>query len=175
MSAQPARHSPSILVALALCMALQMTGFVMILLLFARRFESFGAGVAALGLSELAYALTAMVAAPFMGLLADRLGRRPIVLLSLAAYVLAFSAHILDIAPSEQTARIMGLKAAAGSLGNMLGPALVVLSASLVSPQAIFLGASGLIILLVLTSAFGLRRPERDEAVHQISDAAAAR
>jgi hypothetical protein len=35
-------------------MALQMTGFVMILPLFARRFESFGAGVEALGVSAMA-------------------------------------------------------------------------------------------------------------------------
>jgi MFS transporter, DHA1 family, multidrug resistance protein len=88
------RHSPSILVALALCMALQMTGFVMILPLFARRFDSFGAGVEALGMSAVAYALTSTVAAPFMGMLADRFGRRPIILLSLAAYVLAFSGYL---------------------------------------------------------------------------------
>jgi predicted MFS family arabinose efflux permease len=63
--------------ALAACMALQMTGFVMILPLFARRLGDFGAGVDALGLSALAYALAAAVAAPFMGSLADRFGRRP--------------------------------------------------------------------------------------------------
>jgi DHA1 family tetracycline resistance protein-like MFS transporter len=75
-------------------MALQMTGFVTILPLFARRFERFGAGVQALGLSAMAYALTSTVAAPFIGMLADRFGRRPIILLSLAAYVLAFSGYL---------------------------------------------------------------------------------
>jgi len=94
MNTQPTRQSTSILVALALCMGLQMTGFVMILPLFARRFESFGAGVEALGMSALAYALTSTVSAPFMGMLADRFGRRPIILLSLAAYVLAFSGYL---------------------------------------------------------------------------------
>ena len=94
MNTQSTRQSSKILVALALCMALQMTGFVMILPLFARRFESFGAGVEALGISAMAYALTSTVAAPFIGMLADRFGRRPIILVSLAAYVLAFSGYL---------------------------------------------------------------------------------
>jgi MFS family permease len=57
-------------------MALQMTGFAMLLPLFARRFDSFGAGVEALGVSDMAYALSFAFAAPFIGMLADRFGRR---------------------------------------------------------------------------------------------------
>jgi MFS family permease len=98
MNAQPTRRSTGILVALAFCMALQMTGFVMILPLFARRFESFGAGVQALSVSALAYALASTVAAPFMGMLADRFGRRLIILLSLVAYILAFSGYLFATA-----------------------------------------------------------------------------
>ena len=94
MNGQATRRSTGVLVALALCMALQMTGFAMILPLFARRFESFGAGVQALSMSALAYALASMVAAPVMGLLADRFGRRPIILLSLSAYAFAFSGYL---------------------------------------------------------------------------------
>lgn len=95
MNTQSTRQSTGILVALTLCMALQMTGFVMISPLFARLFESFGTGVKALGVSAMAYALTSAIAAPFMGMLADRIGRRPIILLSLASYVLAFSGYLL--------------------------------------------------------------------------------
>jgi MFS family permease len=94
MSTQNNQQSSRIFAALSLCMALQMTGFVMILPLFARRFESFGAGVEALGMSAMAYALTSTAAAPFIGMLADRFGRRPIILLSLSAYVLAFSGYL---------------------------------------------------------------------------------
>jgi MFS transporter, DHA1 family, multidrug resistance protein len=94
MNTQPTRQSTGILIALALCMALQMTGFVMILPLFAHRFESFGAGVEALGVSAMAYALASTLFAPFMGMLADRFGRRPMILLSLVAYVLAFSGYL---------------------------------------------------------------------------------
>ena len=95
MNRQRTRQSAAILVALALCYAFQMTGFVMISPLFARLFESFGTGVQALGTSAMAYALTGTIAAPFMGMLADRIGRRPIILLSLAAYALAFSGYAL--------------------------------------------------------------------------------
>lgn len=94
MNIQAARQSSRILVALALCMAMQMTGFVMFLPLFARRFESFGAGVEALGVSAMAYALTSAFASPFIGMLADRYGRRPVILLSLAGYVLVFSGYL---------------------------------------------------------------------------------
>ena len=196
MNTQTTRQPHSILVALALCMALQMTGFVMLLPLFARRFESFGAGVEALGMSALAYALTSAIAAPFMGMLADRLGRRPIILLSLAAYALAFSgylfaasawllillrglaglgnglfdpalsAHILDITPPEHTARIMGLRGTVGSLGNMLGPALVVGFTSWVSPQGVFLMAAALVGMLAFATALVLRAPRVSEVVH---------
>jgi MFS transporter, DHA1 family, multidrug resistance protein len=94
MSVQKNYQSSRILAALAVCMALQMTGFVIILPLFARRFESFGAGVEALGVSAMAYALTSTIAAPFIGMLADRFGRRPVILVSLTAYVLAFSGYL---------------------------------------------------------------------------------
>jgi len=148
------RKSSSVLVALALCMALQMTGFVMILPLFARRFESFGAGVEALGMSSMAYALTSTLAAPLMGMLADRLGRRPIILISLAAYVLAFSGYLFassawliialrgltglftagllpammsivgDLAPGNQRGRWIGIVNGGASAGWIVGPVL---------------------------------------------------
>jgi MFS family permease len=94
MSGQTTGESPSILVALALCMALAMTGFAMFIPLFALRFDSFGAGVKALGTSDMAYALTFAFAAPFIGMLADRFGRRPVILFSLAGYVLVFTGYL---------------------------------------------------------------------------------
>lgn len=102
MSTQTSRQSPGRqaagpLFALATCMALQMTGFVMILPLLPRRFDNLGAGVEALGVSAMAYALAGIVTAPVMGNLADRFGRRPIVLFSLAAYVLTFAGYLLAI------------------------------------------------------------------------------
>jgi MFS family permease len=135
-------------------MALQMTGYVMILPLFARRFESFGASVEALGMSAMAYSFTSTVAAPFIGMLADRFGRRPIILLSLAAYVLAFSGYLFaasarllillrglagvftaglvpaitssvgDLASENQRAQWIGIVNGGASVGWIVGPVL---------------------------------------------------
>ena len=154
MSTQSTRQSSSILVALALCMALQMTGFVMILPLFARRFEGFGAGVEALGVSAMAYALTSTFAAPFIGMLADRFGRRPVILFSLAGYVLSFSGYLFaasawmlialrglagvftagllpamtsivgDLAPENRRARWIGIVSGGAAAGWIIGPLL---------------------------------------------------
>lgn len=115
------RHSRRILVALSCCMALQMTGFVMILPLFARRFESFGEGVQALGLSAMAYALTSTIAAPVIGMLADRFGRRPIILIALAAYVLAFSGYLF----ASSSWLLILLRGLAGVFTAGLTPAMV--------------------------------------------------
>jgi DHA1 family tetracycline resistance protein-like MFS transporter len=139
---------------LSTCMALQMTGFVMILPLFARRFESFGAGVQALGMSAMAYALASTVAAPFVGMLADRFGRRPVILFSLAAYALAFTGYLFaasslllivlrglagaftagllpamtsivgDLAPEERRAQWIGILSGGASIGWITGPVL---------------------------------------------------
>lgn len=94
MSTPKQLRSPSILIALTVCIALQMTSFAMILPLFARRFESFGTGVGALGTSAMAYALTSAFLAPFIGMLADRLGRRPVVLFTLAGFVVTYSGYL---------------------------------------------------------------------------------
>jgi MFS family permease len=135
-------------------MALQTTGFVMILPLFARRFESFGAGVQALGASAMAFALTSLISAPFMGMLADRFGRRPIILLSLSAYTLAFCGYLVantvwllillrglagvftaglvpamtsmvgDLAPEDRRGRWIGIVNGGASAGWVVGPLL---------------------------------------------------
>lgn len=152
MSKQIHQHSSKTLIALALCMALQMTGFVMIMPLFARRFESFGAGVEALGVSAMAYALASTTAAPFIGILADRFGRRPIILFSLLAYALAFSGYLFastswlmiilrglagiftaglipaiissvgDLAPEDSRAQWIGIVNGGASVGWIIGP-----------------------------------------------------
>jgi len=141
-------------VVLAICMALQMTSFVMIQPLFARRFTQLGAGVEALGESAMAYALAATLTAPFMGALADRFGRRLIVLLSLGVYILAFSGYLFapsatmfillrglagaftaglmpamtgivaDLAPGDRRAAWIGILSGGASVGWIAGPIL---------------------------------------------------
>jgi multidrug resistance protein len=75
-----------IILLLAGCVALMMTGFGIILPIFGRRLSEWGAGVEALGLMTMAFALSQFVAAPFMGSLADKIGRRPLILLSLISF-----------------------------------------------------------------------------------------
>jgi MFS family permease len=142
----------NVVLALSLCLALQMTSFVMILPLFSRRFADFGAGVEELSASALAYALAATFAAPFMGALADRFGRRPLVLAPLAVYVLAFSGYlwaptaawfialrglagaftaglipaitgiVADLAPDDRRAQWIGILNGGASVGWIVGP-----------------------------------------------------
>ncbi len=142
------------MICLAACIALQMTSFVIILPLFARRFSEFGAGVAELGTSEIAYALAATVCAPLMGALADRIGRRPVVLVGLAVYVLAFTGYLFaysatafiiirglagaltaglipaatgmvaDLAPADRRAQWIGVLSGGASFGWIAGPIL---------------------------------------------------
>src|SRR5512143_2177273 len=107
------------MVCLAGCMALQMTSFVIILPLFARRFTELGAGPDAMAASSMAYALAATVCAPFMGALADRMGRRPSLLGSLAVYVLAFTGYLLATSPMT----IIVLRGLAGALTAGMMPA----------------------------------------------------
>ena len=119
--------SGKVIAVLSGCMALQVTSFVIILPLFARRFTELGAGVELLGISEMAYALTSILSAPFMGALADRIGRRPIVLISLAAYAVVFCGYLA--APSAVV--FIVLRGLAGAFTAGLIPAVTGVAADL--------------------------------------------
>ena len=83
------RRVRSTVLLLAASVALMMTGFGIIMPVFARRLGEFGSGVEALGLMTMSFALAQFVAAPIMGTLADRVGRRPLILLGLTAFAAA--------------------------------------------------------------------------------------
>jgi MFS family permease len=140
-----------------------------------------------LGFAMSAYSVVFMAGEFALGRLSDSLGRKPVLVVGLALFsaqfaglvifrdmtwiVLSFilaglgnalydpalSALILDITPTEQTAGVMGLKGMAGSLGSLLGPALVVVFAPLIGPQGVFLGSTVVVFLLTLVSGFVLR------------------
>jgi MFS family permease len=150
----PAADHGRVMLFLSACMALQMTSFVIILPLFARRFSELGAGVEVLGISAMAYALAATLAAPFMGALADRYGRRRLVLVSLAVYILAFTGYrfattataivivrglagaltaglmpavngiVSDLAPLDRRAQWISIVGGGASIGWIAGPIL---------------------------------------------------
>ncbi len=146
-------HRARIVIALlAACTALQMTSYGMVFPLFARKVGDFGDGVAVLATSVMAYSLAGAIAAPFMGSLADRLGRRPLIIGSFAVFAAAFTGYFLsassstfilvrgvagaltaglgpatmglvaDIAPTDERGRWIGIIAGATSAGFIVGP-----------------------------------------------------
>ena len=89
------RRARAIVMLLAASVGLMMTGYGILMPVFARRLDELGAGVAALGFMTMAFALAQFALAPFMGNLADRFGRRPLVLLALAGVLATNIAYLL--------------------------------------------------------------------------------
>ncbi len=128
-------HNPqqakNIIWLLTASVALMMTGFGIIMPVFARRLGEIGSGVETLGLMTMAFALAQFVAAPFFGNLADRVGRRPIVLFSLAAFGVANIGYLL-VSSSAGYIVVRGL---AGGLTAGLFPAAMGIVADIVSEK----------------------------------------
>ncbi len=176
-----------ILAALAACMALQWTGFSMFLPLFALRFESFGAGVQALSASDMAYFFTFALAAPPAGWLADRIGRRPVILLSLTGgvmvylgYLLAGSAWLLillrglagvfaagvlpgmvsvvgDLAPADRRAQWIGAVNGGAAAGYTVGPLVGGLLHEQFGYRALSAAAMGMAVAALLLALLQIR------------------
>jgi multidrug resistance protein len=139
---------------LSACVALVMTGFGIIMPVFPRRLAELGAGVEILGLMTMAFMLAQFISAPLMGSLADRIGRKPIILLSLLAFAAANLGYLLvssveafilvralqgaltaglypsamamvgDLFPREERARWVGIVSASYMAGFIFGPAI---------------------------------------------------
>lgn len=148
------RRIRNIILLLAMSVGLMMTGFGIIMPVFARRLGEFGSGVEALGLMTMSFALAQFIAAPFMGSLADRIGRRPLILVALAAFAVSnvgfllapstaiftlvraieggFTAGlfpaalgiIADIVPDERRAQSVGIVMGSYGAGFIFGPTL---------------------------------------------------
>jgi DHA1 family tetracycline resistance protein-like MFS transporter len=142
------------LLALAGIMALQMLSYTLIMPIFARRLGQFGAGVEVLSMMALAYSISNTACSPYLGALADRIGRRPLILGSLGAYAAAFIGYLFapspmifvliralagaltaglapavlgavaDITPQDGQARWIGVVSGGGSFGWIIGPTL---------------------------------------------------
>ena len=80
---------------LSATVALVMSGFGLVLPVFARRLDELGSGVEALSMMTMSFTLAALFAAPLMGVLADRAGRRPLILISLAMFVLVNLGYLI--------------------------------------------------------------------------------
>ena len=113
------KRARAIVLLLAGSVALMMTGFGIIMPVFARRLSEFGDGVEALGLMTMAFALAQMIASPIIGSMADKYGRRPIILLSLGAFVLTNIGYLL----AQSTNVFILIRAAGGFFTAGLFPA----------------------------------------------------
>jgi MFS family permease len=88
--ATPARASKRITVALTFligCVTLSMTGFAIIMPVFPQRLQALGLGAETLALMEGAFGLGMFLLSTPMGTLAQRIGRKPILLISLAGFI----------------------------------------------------------------------------------------
>jgi len=109
----------NIILLLSGSVALMMTGYGLVMPVFARRLSEFGDGVEELGLMTMSFALAQMIGAPLLGSLADRRGRRPLILLALITVTLQYIGYLL--APS--TLFFILIRGAAGFLSAGLFPA----------------------------------------------------
>jgi MFS family permease len=155
--------------------------------------KEFGADAIAFGLIQSSYAMAQLVCAPLWGRLSDRIGRRPVLLFTIAGGALAMlatglapslaalfaarllagafaanisvaSAYIADVTPPDERTRFMGLLGASFGIGFVLGPAL----GGLLAPYGhavpmLFTAALG--ALTWVFAALRLDEPARHEAV----------
>jgi MFS family permease len=119
----------NIILLLSGSVALMMTGYGLVMPVFARRLSEFGDGVEELGFITMSFALAQMIGAPLMGGQADSRGRRPIILLSLTAVTLAYVGYVL----SPSTIFFIFIRGAAGFLSAGLFPAAMGVVSDLVS------------------------------------------
>ncbi|HUO46666.1 MAG TPA: MFS transporter [Acidimicrobiia bacterium] len=146
--------------------------------------DSFGASPAAIGLILASYSVAQLLLAPFWGRLSDRLGRRPVLLVTLAgstlgSLVLGLAGSIpmlvvgriidgasgasvalartvvADIASPEHRSRLMGLLGAAFGVGFVVGPG-VGAAARLLGPGVPFLVAAAISLLNLIVAIWRL-------------------
>ena len=176
------RRARNVILLLAVSVGLMMTGFGIIMPIFARRLGEFGSGVEALGLMTMSFALAQLVAAPFMGSLADRYGRRPLVLLALASFAAANIGFLLassttvfiliralegaltaglfpaamgvvgDVAPEKDRARWVGIIMGSYGAGLIFGPVVGGILYDSWGFAAPFVASAGMAILAFITA-----------------------
>ena len=133
--------------------ALDLVGFGIVAPILGRYAERFGAGGLQVGLMFASFSIAQMVFAPVLGRLSDRIGRKPVIIVSLVgtaigsfvtgiagamwvlflgriidgasgASVSVAQGAVADIAPPERRAQLMGMLGAAFGVGFVVGPAL---------------------------------------------------
>jgi DHA1 family tetracycline resistance protein-like MFS transporter len=169
---------------------IDLIGFGIILPLLPLYVKQFGASGFAAGLLLMSYSLMQFFFAPMWGRLSDKIGRRPVLLISLAASAAGYAiwgcstslamlfvsrivagfgnanlavaqAYIADVTPEEYRAQGMGMIGAAFGLGFVLGPAIAGLVISFgVHPNMLGYIAAGFSVVDLIFTAFCLPEPE---------------
>src|SRR6266568_6741952 len=155
ITASSAKKSRSITAALAFligCVALMMTGFAVIIPVFPQRLQALGLGPETLALMEGAFGLGMFLFSTPMGIWAGRIGRKPILFISLAGFIVtnlllayvntptlfvlirfvegalisgltpAAMSIVGDTIPLEKQGRWIGMLTTAQAVGIALGP-----------------------------------------------------
>jgi MFS family permease len=183
----PAKQSRSITVALAFligCVALMMTGFAVILPVFPQRLQALGLGPEMLALMEGAFGLGMFLFSTPMGIWAGRIGRKPILFISLAGFIITnlllawvnvpllfipirFVEGMLlsgliptamsmvgDTIPLERQGRWIGFLTTAQAVGFALGPGIGGVLAQTLGLSSPFLLSAGIALTASLLAVF---------------------
>ena len=173
--------------------ALDLVGFGIVIPILGRYAERFGASGFEVGLLFASFALAQLVCAPLLGALSDRIGRKPVIILSLVGTAVGSlvtgaagslwllfvgriidgasggslsvaQAAVADISTPEQRPRLVGMMGAAFGVGFVLGPAIGGLSA-LGGPHVPFYVAAALASANAVAAV--IRLPETRTAEHR--------
>lgn len=179
MTSEAPKDDPRALIVLLSVIFLNMAGFGLVIPLLPFFGQAFDAPAWQITLMFSAFSVGQFLGEPFWGKLSDRIGRRPVLILTTAGGALAYVAlalapgiwaalavrlvsgflsgnistlqgYLADITPPQQRAGRMGIMGSAFSLGFMVGPAL---GGLLARPE---LGPTGFQIPLYVAAAFGL-------------------
>ena len=192
------------LLVIFLTVFVNLVGFGIIIPLLPFYAETFGASPVVIGLLFAAFSLAQLVAAPVLGALSDRFGRRPVLIFSLIGTVVSFAmlavaqslamlfaarvidglsggnitiarAYIADVTEPDERAKAFGFLGAAFGLGFIVGPGLAGLFAHISYTAPIWAAAA---VTLLATAMAWFWLPEtvhRGSAVVRFAVARAAR
>jgi multidrug resistance protein len=168
------------LLIIFLTIFVNLVGFGIIIPLLPFYAVTFGASPSVIGLLFAVFSLSQLMAAPILGDLSDRYGRRPVLMFSLAGTVLSFvmlalahtvwmlfaarivdglsggnistaRAYVADVTEPKDRARAYGLIGAAFGLGFILGPALSGVLAGISYTAPIWAAAGITLVATVMT------------------------